>query len=165
MSIPALYELVGQYRQLLDMEDVPPEQLADTLAMLKGDIEEKATNLGFAVRNLQETSEAIRRAATAAIGRANAIDNRASSLLDYALIQLKAAGISKVEHPMLRMSIRTNPPKVIIDFEDSIPGEFMVQPPAPPPKPDKTAIKEAIKAGRDVPGAHLEQGERLEIKS
>lgn len=163
MALPALYELVGQYRQLLDMDDVPAEQLADTLDMLKGDIEEKAVNLGFAVRNLQETSEAIRRAAAQALSRANAIDNRAESLLAYALIQLKAAGISKVDHPMLRMSVRKNPVKVMIDFEDSIPAEYMRQPEPPPPKPDKAAIKEALEAGKDVPGTHLERGERLHI--
>jgi Siphovirus Gp157 len=147
------------------MEDVPPEQLQDTLDMLKGDIQEKATNIGFVVRNLEETAEAIKRAATQATGRANAILNRADSLKSYALAQLKAAGISKVEHPMLVMSIRKNPVKVVTDFEDSIPAEFMRQPPTPPPVPDKAAIKEAIQAGREVPGAHLEQTERLEVRS
>jgi hypothetical protein len=165
MPLPALYELVGQYRALLDMEDVPPEQLVDTLNMLKGDIEEKATNIGFVVRNLEETSEAIRRAATQAIGRACAIENRAESLKAYALTQLKAAGISKVEHPLLRMSIKRNPAKVVVDFEDSIPAEYMKQPDPPPPKPDKAAIREALQSGLDVAGAHLEWGDRLEIKS
>ena len=164
MSLPALYELVGQFRQLLDMEEVPPEQLADTLAMLKGDIEEKATNVGFAVRNLRETADSCRNAATQLIGRANAYDNRADSLVDYAFTQLKAAGISKVEHPMLRMTFRKNPAKVVIDFEDSIPAEYMTHPPIAAPVPNKYLIKEALKAGQDVPGAHLEQTERLEIK-
>jgi hypothetical protein len=92
-----------------------------------------------------------------------AIENRIDHLKQYALIQLKGAGISKVEHPMLRMAIRANPPKVVIDFEDSIPAEYMRQPEPPPPKPDKNAIKEAIQAGKDVPGAHLERGEQLRI--
>jgi hypothetical protein len=30
--------------------------------------------------------------------------------------------------------------------------------------PDKKAIAAALKAGEDVPGAHLERGQRLEIK-
>jgi hypothetical protein len=165
MALPALYELVGQYRQLLDMEDVPPEQLQDTLDMLKGDIQEKATNIGFVVRNLEETAEAIKRAATQATGRANSIINRAESLKAYALSQLKAAGISKVEHPMLVMSVKRNPAKVVIDFEDSIPKDYMRQPPLPPPVPDKGMIREALQSGLDIPGTHLEWGDRLEIKS
>jgi hypothetical protein len=38
------------------------------------------------------------------------------------------------------------------------------QPEPPAPRPDKAAIKDAIKAGRDVPGARLVQSDRLEIK-
>jgi hypothetical protein len=33
-----------------------------------------------------------------------------------------------------------------------------------PPSPDKTAIKDALKMGLEVPGARLTQGQRLEIK-
>jgi hypothetical protein len=165
MPLPALYELVGQYRQLLDMDDIPAEQLVDTLDMIRGDIEEKCTNIGFVVRNRREATEAMRRAATQILGRANAYDNVTDGLLDYALTQLKAAGISKVEHPMLRMSIKRNPAKVVVDFEDSIPQEYMKQPEPPPPKPDKAAIREALQSGLDVAGAHLEWGDRLEIKS
>jgi len=40
----------------------------------------------------------------------------------------------------------------------------MRQPEPPPPSPDKTAIKEAMKAGVDVPGCKLTVGKRLEIK-
>ena len=32
------------------------------------------------------------------------------------------------------------------------------------PAPDKTAIKAALKAGTDVPGAKLERGQRLDVK-
>jgi hypothetical protein len=37
-------------------------------------------------------------------------------------------------------------------------------PPAPEPYPDKKAIAELLKAGKEVNGAHLDQAERLEIK-
>jgi hypothetical protein len=51
--------------------------------------------------------------------------------------------------------------------ERQVPEAFMVTPePAPPPqpRPDKAAIKAALAAGTDVPGARLTQGTRLEIK-
>jgi hypothetical protein len=40
----------------------------------------------------------------------------------------------------------------------------MRQPEPPPAAPDKKAIAEAIKEGREVPGAMLAQGTRLDIK-
>jgi hypothetical protein len=45
-----------------------------------------------------------------------------------------------------------------------VPAEFMKQPEPPPAAPDKTAIKAALKAGTDVPGARLVRGQRLEAK-
>ena len=40
----------------------------------------------------------------------------------------------------------------------------LIPPAPPPPAPDKTAIKDAIKAGEEVPGAHIEVRQSLQIK-
>jgi hypothetical protein len=51
--------------------------------------------------------------------------------------------------------------------EKQIPLAYMRMPEPPPPPPlmpNKTMIAEAIKAGFAVPGARLEQGQRLEIR-
>ena len=164
MSAITLYELAGQYRELLNMDDIPPEQITDTLNALQGDIQDKATNIALVVGNLDNLADSIEEAAKAMKARANAARNRADWLRSYLLVNMKATGISKIESPMLRISLRKNPGKVVVDFVDSIPAEFMRIPPAPPPEPDKKAIADALKAGQDVPGAHLEQSERVEIK-
>ncbi len=53
---------------------------------------------------------------------------------------------------------------VIIEDEARIPPEFMKTPEPPAPKPDKTAIKEAIKGGAVVPWASVETRNNLQIK-
>lgn len=53
---------------------------------------------------------------------------------------------------------------VIIEDETRIPSEFMKTPEPPAPKPDKTAIKEAIKGGAVIPGASIETRNNLQIK-
>ena len=45
-----------------------------------------------------------------------------------------------------------------------IPSEYMRQPPLPPPAPDKTAIKDAIKEGKEIPGVEIEERQSLFIK-
>lgn len=40
----------------------------------------------------------------------------------------------------------------------------MKAPKIPEPSPDKTAIKEAIKNGSEVPGARIEERKNLQIK-
>lgn len=62
------------------------------------------------------------------------------------------------------ISIKATPAAVVIDDEKLIRGDLMVWPTPPPPRPDKRAIAEAIKAGETVAGAHLESGTRMEIK-
>ena len=46
-----------------------------------------------------------------------------------------------------------------------LPGEYLRRPEPPPPAPDKVAIKIAIKAGVEVPGAKLSYSKRLEIST
>ena len=53
---------------------------------------------------------------------------------------------------------------VVVTDEREIPLAYWREPPAPPPVLDKVAIKEALKRGDYVQGAHLEQKTRLEIK-
>jgi hypothetical protein len=165
-----LYELVGQYRSLEALEssdDLPPEVIRDTLDGLEGQLQEKATNVALFVRNLESVADAIDEAAATMQARGTRLRARAQSLQQYLLFNLQAAGISKVESPFFTLTVKKNPPTVVIDSENLIPAKFMRTPePPPPPKPapDKKAIGDAIKAGEEVPGAHAEQRERLEIK-
>lgn len=53
---------------------------------------------------------------------------------------------------------------VVIEDETLIPTEYMKTPEPPLPKPDKTAIKEAIKGGAEIPGAIIETRQNLQIK-
>ena len=73
---------------------------------------------------------------------------------------MEAAGKKSLKTALHDFSIRKNPPSVVIDEPDEIPVCYMK---TADPVPDKTAIKEAIKAGREVPGAKLIQTESLRI--
>jgi hypothetical protein len=163
-----LYELVRyqhELEMLADSGDVPPEQIADTLEALEGDINEKAVNVAAFTRNLDASADAIREAGKAMLARADRIAKRADGVRAYLLFQMQAAGISKIECPWFTLAVRKNPPGVAVDDETAIPAEYIVQPPPPAPRPDKDAIKRALKDGQDVPGCRLTQGERLEIRT
>lgn len=166
-TLPALYILAEDYRnaaaQLADL-DLPPEVVADTLEGMAGDIEVKATNVAMFVRNLEATAEQIKVAEAAMAARRKAIENRAAHVREYLLTNMQRVGISKIECPYFKLAVRDNPPSVVVESIEHIPAEFMRQPEPPPPAPDKKAIAEAIKAGQEVPGAHLSRTQRLEIK-
>lgn len=167
----ALYQLVEQYRSLeaLDAsDDLPAEVIRDTLEGLTGELTLKATNVAKYIMNVEAMAEAIERASTQMKGRANRMRNRADSIRDYLRNNMQGAGITKIEAVEFVLSLKKNPPAVVIDDEAVIPADYIVTPeplPPPLPRPDKKLIAKAIKEGFSVPGCHLEQAERLEIKA
>jgi hypothetical protein len=115
------------------------------------------------VRAFEADAAAVAQWAKDAAARAKAIEARAERLRDYLAHCLEAAGIEKVEGPGVRISWRKSS-AVVIDDEAQIPLSLMVCQPAPAPRPDKVSIASEIKAGRDVPGAHVEQRRSLQVK-
>jgi hypothetical protein len=169
VKLPALYQLTEQHRELERLadttDDLPPEVIRDTIEALEGAIEAKAVSVAAVVRNLELHAEMIRTASKQLAERAARAEKRADSLRAYLLFNLQAVGVFKVESPEFTVTVRNNPVTVRIADERAVPAEFLVQPPAPPPKVDKAQIKEALKAGKDVPGCWLEAGQRVEIRS
>jgi len=93
------------------------------------------------------------------------VERQAANLEEYLLVNMQRAGIQKIEStqaPFFRISLRKNPPKVVIDSEDELPWEFKREKTII--EADKALIKDALKQGLTVAGAHLEQTERVEIK-
>lgn len=167
MSLPSLYEIAREYRndaeKLADLE-LDDQTLEDTLAGLSGDLEVKAQNVACFIRNLESTASAIKDAEAHMAARRKAYENRVARVKDYLLASLMVAGVKKVECPLFKLAIRDNPASVEVYQPELIPQKYMRQPDPPPAAPDKTAIKEALKDGLDVPGCRLTHGQRLEIK-
>ena len=72
-----------------------------------------------------------------------------------------ALGVEKVQGMYANISFRSSE-QTFIDNEGAIPDEYMTV--KTTYTPNKTAIKEAIKAGKDVPGAHVEKRKNIQIK-
>jgi hypothetical protein len=170
MTALTLFEIAREYRHITDvlMDSGADEQtIKDTLEGEAWPLELKAQNYGFVIRNLQATAASIKDAEEQMKARRQAIEKRAAALMERLKTGLEVAGVQKLETPHFALTIKKNPPSVEVWDERQIPAEFMrvaLPPPPPAPAPDKKAIADAIKAGKDVPGALLAQGTRLEIR-
>ncbi|MDE1907198.1 MAG: siphovirus Gp157 family protein [Rhodospirillales bacterium] len=163
----ALYKLADEYAAAADKladPDLDPQTIADTLEGMAGAVEEKSTNVALFVRNLESTAEQIKAAEVELAKRRKAIENRAAHVRDYLLQNMIRCGISKIESPYLRLSVRDNPAAVEVFDASAVPAIFLRTPEPPPPAIDKAAIKYALKDGLDVPGCRLSVSQRLEIK-
>lgn len=163
----ALYILADEYRaaadKLADM-DLDAQTIADTLESLSGELEAKCVNVAMFARNLEANAAAIKEAEAAMAARRKAHEARAEGLRRYIQSCMEGCSITKIESPHFALTVKANPASVEIFDAAQVPAEFMRQPEPPPPAPDKAAIKAALKAGQDVPGAKLTQGHRLEVK-
>lgn len=163
----SLYQIASEFRGLVDrLMDTQDDQLAiaDTIEAEQYPLELKAQQVAYAARNLESLAEQIKAAEKQMADRRKAIENRAMHIREYIKTSMEIAGVEKIECPHFALSIKKNPPSVDVFEPALVPAEYMRQPEPPPPAIDKTAIKEAIKAGKEVPGAKMAQGTRLDIK-
>ena len=163
----SLYELSAEYQaiqnKLLD-SDFDEQTIADTLEGAAGELEVKAVNVAMFIRNLEASADAIKEAEKQMADRRKTLEKKADAIKTYLKNNMQACGITKIESPYFALTLKKNPPAVVIDNAGQVPSNLYVYPEAPEPFPDKKAIAELLKAGEVVNGAHLEQGERLEIK-
>lgn len=115
--------------------------------------------------DLKEQLTGLLRSALLDEANAEAIDNYIKQLSDRKAHKTKQAkkkkavalnfmadtGLQKIEAPDMTAFIRNVPPSVTIFHEGSLPEEYV----RVKREPDKKAIGQALKEGKDVPGAQL----------
>jgi uncharacterized protein (DUF3084 family) len=166
MTALRLYELAQQFQQLEALslaDDIPPEVLADTLEGLEGDFDAKAIQVAKYILSLEANAAATKQAAELMKKRSDAVQRRADSVRAYLLFQCQSIDRRKIDCADFKISRRANPVAVQITEIEKLPADYWIQPDPPPMRIDKVKIKEALKAGTDVPGAFLESGESLRI--
>lgn len=167
MTTLTLFQIAAEYRHITDVlqdSGVDEQTLADTLEGEAWPLELKAQNYGFVIRNIEANVFAMKNAEEQIEKRRKAAENRITALKERLKLGLEIAGVQKIECPEFSISIKKNPASVEIYEAGLIPSEFMKQAPLPPPTIDKTAIKNAINSGKEVTGAKIVQGMRIEIK-
>ncbi len=170
MTSLTLFQIAAEYRHITDVlmdAGVDEQTLTDTLEGESWPLELKAQNYGFVIRNLQATAASIKEAEKQMADRRKSIEKRAEALTERLKTGLEIARITKLDCPHFALTVKKNPPSVDVWDEKQIPALYIRTPEPPPPPeavPDKAAIKAAICAGIDVPGAQMAQGTRLEIK-
>ncbi len=161
-----LYELANDYLDALDalsdMEDLPPQAIADTLEGLAGTFEDKAANVAVYIRTLEAEAAAIEAARKAMDRRQSALEHHARRLREYLKGEMERTGLLRLNKPFPVVRVQANPPGVVIDDEKRVPKRFKER--MITVKLLKAEIAKALKAGERVAGAHLEQTTRLVIQ-
>jgi hypothetical protein len=160
-----LYDLTADYLAALDalaeIEDLPPEAIADTLEGITGAWEDKALNVARYVRNLEAEAAAIEEARKRMDARAKATANQAARLKAYLKAELERTGL-KPKAPDLALRLQNNPQCVSIDDVALIPEDYRRSETVETIL--RAEIAAALKAGEPIPGARLVRSQRLVIQ-
>ena len=159
-----LYELTGQYRELLDMAecgDVDPDALRDTLEALSGEIEDKAEGYACIIKQLEADAVALKTEEDRLEARRKSIEGNIRRMKQILQNAMYATGKNKFKTNLFSFGIQKNPASVFIGDMDQVPERFMIP---QPDIPDKAAIKEYLKENGDQSWAQLTQGESLRIR-
>ena len=135
-----------------------------TIAMLNGvkeRFEEKAQNCALVCLELRDRQEAIQKE----IERLQTLLKRAKKgeewLREYLFKNMIATGYERITGDKTDISFRSSE-EVIIDDFDEIPKEYIKEKVFY--SSDKIAIKQAIKSGKTILGAHIEKKKNIQIK-
>lgn len=158
-----LYECTADVRAALDAYFDDETERNDTIEAVIGQFENKAQSVAAYCLNMAAQGDLLEAHIKAMQAKLKTIRKREGSLKQYIADNMKAAGIHSIQADNGSFSAKLvkNPPRVDIWDEAQIPADFMRT--KTTTEPDKTAIKAAIQAGRDIPGAKLEQGETLRL--
>lgn len=163
-----LYELAASWNEFLaHLDEIPEEAVADTLAAIEGEFEDKADSIAVIMKQLEAEAEAIEKEAAALTVRAKSRRKKIDWLKNYIKQQMQAVGKKKIETARNVITLSGSAPKVILDdaFIAWAIGEkrfdlLKMQRPVP----DKTAIKKALQDGAEIPFVALEEGASLTIR-
>lgn len=164
-----LYEISNEYltafnhmSELVVEGDLPQDVFDHTMESLKGEMKEKCINIAAYFKNLEHLEKGLTEAENDIKAKKAGVKKHAERLRTYLKDNMEHCEIREINSPYFDLKIKKNPEAVEIIDAGQISKEFITTKEVT--SPDKTAIKNAINNGVEIPGARLIASTRLEIK-
>lgn len=158
-----LYQISDAIRQALDHIELDEETgeilSADELHAVEAEASDKVEATALYLRELDAEAKAAKDEADRMIARVKSMQKRSDYLKSMLLDALHATG--KVKTARVTVSIRTTKAVEIAEGADLPEAYTTVKTTV---SPNKTAIKDALSAGIEVPGCHIEERESVQIR-
>ena len=138
------------FRSIVEQESFDESQKDVLAGYLQGTIE-KRDRLGEFLARMDAEAEAISEEEKRLSERRRGFEKIAKNMKDSIHQQMVEWGVKKVEGKLFTFAVQANPASIEITDEALIPGDYLDY----KPQVDKTKLKEALKAGQEVPGARL----------
>lgn len=152
-----------EYRRMMT------DALLDTLDAVDGEIEDKLANCGAFIKQLTAEADALDAEIKSLRYRSAAKKREIDSFKAYMMACMENADVKKVDKPLAKLTIRQNAESVevadeknFVEWAQSHDRDDLLR--YSMPDINKTAVKDAIRSGADIPGAQLVRTKSLIIK-
>jgi hypothetical protein len=152
-----LYEIASEMLELKDL-DLEPEQIADTMEGLQMSFNDKAGNIAALNESFSGNIAVIDQQINRLQAMKKTISNRQEQLKEYLRHNMVESGITKIDCPLFKISLRKAVKVVQVDDVNLLPDEYVTVKTVI--SPDKLAIAKALKDGAEVSGASLVDGKQ-----
>ena len=156
-----LYELSESMNQVAAMIEDGVEGLEEALESIEWTFAQKAEGCMKLRQSKLGEADVIAAEIARLQAREAKLRKDAEWLRTYVEGQMLAANMTEVKSALFKIKLAVNPPKVEVLNASLLPERYVRR--TLTTAPDKTAIKEALKAGENVPGAKLVQDMKLRV--
>lgn len=157
-----LYEITKQLNELLAMEDIPRDQIEDTINMIEEDFEGKAEMVAAYISELEADEAGMKAEIERLSERKRVLTAKIDNLKDYLRQNMLASGKTNIKGKLF--SITLGKPSPVLDVfvpVEELPEQYRVV----KFSADNAAIKAALKAGTEIKGCAITDGKpKLIIK-
>lgn len=140
----------------------------DTLDGMEQELVRKAENVAVYIKNMEAEAKTLKAEEDKLKARRQAKEGSAKRMREYLMDCMKQANISKIDEPKAVISLRNNPESVEISDETEFIGWASAEHDDylryKAPEINKTAVKNALKSGAEIPFASLTRSQSLTIK-
>lgn len=157
-----LYEITKQLNELLALEDIPREQIEDTINLIEEEFEGKAEMVAAYIRELEADESGMKAEIDRMSERKRVLSAKIDNLKDYLRQNMMASGKTNIKGKLF--SITLGKPSPVLDVfipVDQLPEQYIVV----KKSADNAALKAALKAGTEIKGCAITDGKpKLIIK-
>lgn len=157
-----LYEITKQLNELLSMEDIPREQIEDTINLIEEEFEGKAEMVAAYISELEADEAGMKAEIDRLSERKRVLTAKIDNLKDYLRQNMLASGKTNIKGKLF--SITLGKPSPVLDVlvpVEQLPEQYRVI----NFSADNAAIKAALKAGTEIKGCAITDGKpKLIIK-
>lgn len=161
-----LYDLSSGFNAIAELaedESMNLDELEQSLQAIEGNLQEKCLNGIGLIKSLENQRDGLKAESKRLSDRAKMLDERIKKIKAWYQVNLENMGKDKVSTDRGTMSVKKNPPALVVEDEGKIPAAYFDIVPMHY-ELSKDRLKKALAGGKTVSGARLTQGKSLLIR-